>query len=156
MALFHSSGVSSGIYRFPRFFAFLLRHLLLSPARRDIWCRPLPQSRVPSAISSALKPLQLQTPTVSSPLLPPPLPPPTLPYQRLSPSLARSFRVCSSAFPSPPPQWHVPIHSFPRFTLFHDTDQPLSLSVVPIFSFWSRPTSSPFTFGQAAIVKVTL
>lgn len=101
MALFHSSGVSSGIYRFPRFFAFLLRHLLLSPARRDIWCRPLPQSRVPSAISSALKPLQLQTPTVSSPLLPPPLPPPTLPYQRLSPSLARSF--VSAPPPSPPP-----------------------------------------------------
>jgi len=51
-------------YSFPR-----LSLLSLSPlTRRDIWCRPLPQSRVPSAISSALKPLQLQTPTVSSPL----------------------------------------------------------------------------------------
>ena len=51
-------------YSFPR-----LSLLSLSPlTRRDIWCRPLPQSRVPSAISSALKPLQLQTPTVPSPL----------------------------------------------------------------------------------------
>lgn len=53
---------------------FLFLAVPFSPlARRDIWCRPLPQSRVPSAISSALKPLQLQTPTVSSPLFHPAL-----------------------------------------------------------------------------------
>lgn len=85
------------------------------------------------------------------------LPLPTfLAYQRhLAPSLAHSVSAPASP-PLPSSAWHVSIHSFPRFTLFHDTGQPLSLSIVPIFSFWSRPTSSPFTFGQAAIVKVTL
>lgn len=132
MALFHSSGVSSGIYRFPRFFAFL-RHLLLSPARRDIWCRPLPQSRVPSAISSALKPLQLQTPTVSSPLLPP-----SSPYLPSSPTNAISLPPylvpCLLLPPLPSPPRHG---TFP-FTLslvspFSTT--PANHSLFPSFRF---------------------
>lgn len=64
-----------------------------SLARRDIWCRPLPQSRVPSAISSALKPLQLQTPTVSSPLLPP------LAFLPLSLSISASLPLALLSFP---------------------------------------------------------
>lgn len=154
MALFHSSGVSSGIYRFPRFFAFL-RHLLLSPARRDIWCRPLPQSRVPSAISSALKPLQLQTPTVSSPLLPP-----SSPYLPSSPTNAISlppYLVPCLLLPSPPllgmARFHSlfpSFHPFPRHrptTLsFHRSDFLLLVStdVVPIYIRAGRYRKSNF------------
>lgn len=68
-ALGVSSNTLSCVSRFP--LTSVTLSALAPLARRDIWCRPLPQSRVPSAISSALKPLQLQTPTVSSPLFRP-------------------------------------------------------------------------------------
>ena len=136
---------------------------LRSLARRDIWCRPLPQSRVPSAISSALKPLQLQTPTVSSPLLPPPL-------RFLSPSLflcstdwhSLSSHSSPSYFPlnslslslslslaSPWPRSHSLFPSF-HSSSSSSSQTPTSHSLFPSFRFSPSvfPTSFPFTFGR--------
>lgn len=69
----HSQCLFEYFFQHLSFLSFFLSLSLFpsSLTRRDIWCRPLPQSWVPSAISSALKPLQLQTPTVSSPLFHP-------------------------------------------------------------------------------------
>lgn len=127
-------------YRFPRPFRFPRR--LHSVARRDIWCRPLPQSRVPSAISSALKPLQLQTPTVSSPLLS------NTSSFPLFPSLSADLvlPVPTAHLYSLAPPHHVSIHSFPRFTLFLNAVHSLfpSLRFPPLVF----PTPFPFTFGR--------
>lgn len=102
-------GISSN--SFPRL-SFLSPSL--SPlTRRDIWCRPLPQSRVPSAISSALKPLQLQTPTVSSPLFHPVLLRPPFTRFHITPAflpLFLSFSLFPCSFLSLTRLRHVAAH----------------------------------------------
>lgn len=97
----------------------------LSPlTRRDIWCRPLPQSRVPSAISSALKPLQLQTPTDSSPLFHPALlRPPFTARSHIAPCVPSTLSLI------------FPFRFLARF--------PLTRSLVP-----RRRSPAPFTFAR--------
>lgn len=112
-----SSNTLSRVLSFPCFPSVAL-FFSSSLARRDIWRRPLPQSRVPSAISGALKPLQLQTPTVSSPLFPCSF---VLPSVRLS-SAARRHRRRRRLL------LYLSFHSFPHFPLFG-----LILTLAPIY-----------------------
>jgi len=98
--------------------------LFFSPlTRRDIWCRPLPQSRVPSAISSALKPLQLQTPTVSSPLFH---------LALLRPPFTARSHIAPAFLPL-----------FLSFSLFGPSFVSLAHSLVP-----HRRSPAPFTFAR--------